>query len=96
MDAAAEIWRNSRSKHQICSAEYGNEQAGAGRDCRTSRETKFSGANGDREIFIFPVQLTTSRIVNFIYAVDLYLATGICGDNTYINTYIHTYASGIE
>ena len=27
-----------------------------------SRETKFSCANGDREIFIFPVQLTTSRI----------------------------------
>ena len=25
------------------------------------RETKFSGANGDREIFIFPVQLTSSR-----------------------------------
>ena len=23
-----------------------------------SRETKFSGANADREIFIFPVQLT--------------------------------------
>ena len=29
-----------------------------------SRETKFSGANGDRKIFIFPVQLTTSRIDN--------------------------------
>ena len=29
-----------------------------------SRETKVSGANGDREIFIFPVQLTTSRIGN--------------------------------
>ena len=27
-----------------------------------SRETKFSGVNADREIFIFPVQLTTSRI----------------------------------
>ena len=28
-----------------------------------SREIKFSGANGDREIIIFfPVQLTTSRI----------------------------------
>ena len=27
-----------------------------------SRETKFSGANADREIFSFPVQLTTSRI----------------------------------
>ena len=29
-----------------------------------SRETKFSGANAGREIFIFPVQLTTSRINN--------------------------------
>ena len=28
------------------------------------RETKTSGANGDREMFIFPVQLTTSRISN--------------------------------
>ena len=31
-----------------------------------SRETKFSGANTDREIFIFPVQLTTSRVENLI------------------------------
>ena len=30
----------------------------------TSRETKYSGANADREIFTFPVQLTTSRIGN--------------------------------
>ena len=29
-----------------------------------SRETKFSGANTDREIFIFPVQLTACRIGN--------------------------------
>ena len=29
-----------------------------------SRENKFSGTHGDREIFIFPVQLTTSRIGN--------------------------------
>ena len=29
-----------------------------------SRETKFSGANADREISIFPVQLTTSNISN--------------------------------
>ena len=28
-----------------------------------SPETKFSGANENREKFIFPVQLTTSRIV---------------------------------
>ena len=29
-----------------------------------SRETKFSGANGDKEYTIFPVQLTSSRIGN--------------------------------
>ena len=28
------------------------------------RETKFSGANGDREMFIFTLELTTSRIGN--------------------------------
>ena len=31
-----------------------------------SRETKFLGLNADREIFIFPVELTTSRIGNLI------------------------------
>ena len=34
MDAAAELGRNPVSKHQIQPAEYGDEQAGAGRDCR--------------------------------------------------------------
>ena len=29
-----------------------------------SRDANYSGANGDREKFIFPVQLTTSRISN--------------------------------
>ena len=29
-----------------------------------SREAKFSDANADREVSIFPVQLTTSRIGN--------------------------------
>ena len=29
-----------------------------------SRETKFSGASTDRQLFISPVQLTTSRIGN--------------------------------
>ena len=31
---------------------------------KPSRETKFSGANADREKFIFPVQLTTGRMGN--------------------------------
>ena len=46
-----------------------------------SRETKFSGANGDREIFIFPVQLTTSRIGNLT-------RLAICDGHTYKHTYI--------
>ena len=43
-----------------------NEQADAGRDGRTrlARETTFPGAIRDRDIFIFLVQLTTSRIDN--------------------------------
>ena len=34
MDAAAELGKNLVSKHQI-QPEYGDEQADAGRDCRT-------------------------------------------------------------
>ena len=34
MNAAAELGRNSVSKHQI-QPKYGDEQADAGRDCRT-------------------------------------------------------------
>ena len=64
MDAAAELGRNPVSKHQI-QPDYGDEQADAGTGLpNPSRETKFSGANADREIFLFPVQLTTSRIGN--------------------------------
>ena len=44
-----------------------------------SREAKFSGAKGDREIFIFPVQLTTSRIGNL---TRLILTLAICDDHT--------------
>ena len=63
---------------------------------KPSRETLFSGANGDREFFIFPVQLTTSRIGNL---TRLILSLAI---KSYVMT-IHTYiplgrinASGIE
>ena len=48
MDAAAELGRNPVYKHQI-QPEYGDEQADAGRDCRTRlARPKFSGANADR------------------------------------------------
>ena len=51
MDAAAELGRNPVSKYQI-QPEYGDEQADAGRDCRTRlARPKFSGANAEREIF---------------------------------------------
>ena len=64
MDAAAEIGRNSVSKHHI-QPEYGDEQADAVRDCRTRfARPNHSGANGDREILFFLAQLTTSRIGN--------------------------------
>ena len=81
MDAAAELGRNPVSKHQI-QPECGDEQAEAGPDCRTpSRETKFSGANGDREKSIFPVQLNTSRIGNLTQLIH---TLPICEDYTYI------------
>ena len=58
-----------------------------------SRETKFSGANGDRVIstFLPVVQLTTSRISNL---TGLILTFAIRDDHTYIHTYVN--ASGIE
>ena len=54
------------------------------------RETKFSGANGDRVIstFLPVVQLTTRRISNL---TGLILTLAISDDHTYIHTYIHTY-----
>ena len=36
-----------------------------------SGETKFSGANGNRENFIFPVQLTTSRVGNLTRSIHI-------------------------
>ena len=70
MDAAAEIGRKTASKHQV-QPEYGDEQADAGRVPNPFHEAKFSGAYGDREIFIFPVQLTTSRIDNLIRLIHV-------------------------
>ena len=81
MDAAAEVGRNSASKHQI-QPEYGDEQADAGRDCRTrlARPNSQARTNADREIFIFPVQLTTNRIGNLTWLID---TLAICYDHTY-------------
>ena len=51
-------------KHRIM-PEYGERAhwRGTGRP-NLSRETNFSGAKGEREEIIFPVQLTMNRIVN--------------------------------
>ena len=81
MDAAAEIGRNPVSKHPI-QPEYGERAGwrGTGQP-NPSRKTKFSSANGDREKFIFPVQLTTSRIGNLTRLIH---TLNICDDHTYI------------
>ena len=61
MDPAAELERNPVvSKHQI---RLSMERSKLTREGTAElRETKFSGTNADGEIFIFPVQLTTTRI----------------------------------
>ena len=53
MDAAAELGRNPVSEHHI-QPEYGDEQADAGRDCRTvSRDQILRRERGQRNIY-FP------------------------------------------
>ena len=78
MDAAAELGKNPVSKHQI-QPEYGDKQA--------------DDTHGDRGIFVFSVQLTTSRISNLNRLIHtlLYVMT----IHTYIHTYIHTVHCGI-
>ena len=68
MEAAAELGRDPVSKHHT-QPEYGDEQAGTGLP-NPSHEIKFSGVNADRELFVFPVQLTTSRIGNLIRSIQ--------------------------
>ena len=50
------------------------------------RETRFSGANTDREVFIFPVQLTTSRIGNLARLIHI-VAICVMTKHTYIQTH---------
>ena len=57
-----------------------NEQTGAGLDGRTRpAETKLSGANEDRKIFISTVQLTTSRIGSLNRLIHTLPCTSIQG-----------------
>ena len=64
------------NKYQI-QPEYGDEQADAGRDCRTRLARPNFGANGDRGIFIFLVQLITRRIGKLTWLIHalLYVMT---------------------
>ena len=62
-----------------------------------SRETKFSGANGDKEYFIFPVQLADREqdwqpcpVVMVIHINKLYTHTAVV---THIYIYIWIYSS---
>ena len=84
IDAAAEIGRNPASKHQI---QTENEKAHAGRDGRTRLATPnyLARTGTDREIFVFPVQLTTSRIGNL---------TRLIKSLSYIICHGHTYSLG--
>ena len=71
-----------------------NEQAGAGRDgtgrLNPSRETKFSGAYGDRGILIFTCSADHEQDWQ-PYPVNPYSA--LCDDHIYIHTIIHTVLS---
>ena len=60
------IGRNTVCKHQI---EYGDEQADAGRDCRTRLARPKSQARAGT--FVFSVQLTTSRIGNLAKPISM-------------------------
>ena len=80
MDAVAELGRNPVSKHPI-QPEYGDDQARPGLNCPTRLvRPKPSCANGDMDIFIFPVQLTTSRIGNL---TRLIFTLAICDGHIY-------------
>ena len=83
MDAARELGRNPVSKHQIQPG-YGDEQADAGRDCRTRlAKPIFQAQTGTGNFSLFPVQLTTSRIGNLIRLI-LTLALYVMTIHTYI------------
>ena len=89
-DAAAELGRNPVRKHQI-RLEYGDEQADAEGNCQTRLAGPNSQArtNRDREIFIFPEQLTTTRIGNL---TSLFHTLAVCDDHTYCWTRKHSFS----
>ena len=78
MDAAAELGGNPVSKHQI-QPEYGDEQADAGRNCRTHLARRNSQARTETGKKKIPVELTTSRTGKL---TRLILTLAICDDHT--------------
>ena len=64
-----------------------------------SRETKFSGANRDREIFIISVQLTTSRfgkltwLIHTLMTIHAYCTCTFSSTGTYGQGNIHYFCS---
>ena len=64
--------------------EHGDEQADAGRDCRSHlARPNFQARTETGKIYIFPVQLITSKIGNL---TRLILTLAMCDDHTYIDT----------
>ena len=63
-----------------------DEQADAGRDCRTRlSRPNYWGVNGERDVFIFSVPLITSRTGNLTRLIHTLAA---CDDHTYIHTWL--------
>ena len=59
-----------------------------GTQLNPSRETKLSGAKADMEISIFPIQLTTSKIIDNLTRLTHITLLYVMTINTYIYSYI--------
>ena len=72
MDAAAECGRNPvRNKSTKFSLSMEMSRLTRDGTAEPVSRDQFSGANGDREIFIFPDQLTTCRIGNLTRLIHI-------------------------
>ena len=88
MDAGAELGRNPVSKHQI-PPEYGDEQADAGRDCRTRlAKPNFRHERGQGNMY-FSCSADYVQDCQPSYPVDPY-SCYMC-DHTYIITTLFNY-----